>query len=188
MPDQTDNPPEGSADRPAKARNRGGRPPGAKNKSTLERERREQLERERLALLDGAKADQAEQALVAAQARGVKLAKDVIQDFMRLFAGMAATYQPLPPGQEIPPGKIVDEGKFEKYAALAVDAAARLAPFESPRYSAVLVGSSVVNRVEVTGGMPDDFAAPAGVPTHALPPGTIIEAEEDYVPPAAATG
>jgi hypothetical protein len=38
------------------------------------------------------------------------------------------------------------------------------------------------------GGLPNDFVAPPGVPAQQLAPGTIIEAEEDYVPPAAAAG
>src|SRR6266566_3568735 len=37
-----------------------------------------------------------------------KLAKDVLEDFMLVFAGMAATYQPLRAGMAVPPGRQPD--------------------------------------------------------------------------------
>ena len=175
-----------TARKPEHLKRKAGRPAGAKNKTTIERERTIQLARERLAALDAARADAASQEMVRTQTAGVKLAKDVLEEFMRLFASMAARHQPLPPGMAIPPGREPDDAKFEKYAGMAVEAASRLAPFQSPRFSAVMVGATTINKVEVTGGMPDDFAAPAGIPAQALPAGTIVEAEEDYISPAAA--
>lgn len=186
MDTPSDNPPGGSTAPPPEARRSRGRPPGAKNQKTLERERKAELEKRRLALLDGATAG--EQALVKAETTGVKLGKDVLREFMQVFAGLAAVAQPLPPGMQAQPGMTPDPATFEKWATLAVDTAAKLAPFESPKFSAVMIGATTINRVEVTGGMPDDFAAPLGVPAGQLAAGTIIEAEEDYAPPAAAAG
>jgi hypothetical protein len=81
----------------------------------------------------------AEQIVERASMSGKKLAKEVLDDFMHLFAGMAAAYQPLPPGMVAPPGKAVDETKFLTYAKLAIDTAAELGPYQSPRLKAIAV-------------------------------------------------
>lgn len=73
----------------------------------------------------------------AVRANGQKLAVDVLQEFMTLFAGLAAHHQPLPPGMPVPLGRVPDEGKFEKWARLTVETAADLAPFQSPKYAAI---------------------------------------------------
>lgn len=100
----------------------GGRVKGTKNKRTIE------------------KALEAERAVAAAKASGRKLAKEMLDDFMHLFAGMATVYQPLPPGTvEIPRGHKPDEPQFEKYARLTVDCATQLAKYQSPTFRAIVV-------------------------------------------------
>lgn len=100
---------------------RGGRAKGTPNKATIE------------------KAIIAEQIVTRATMEGRKLAKEVLDEFMTVFAGMAATHQPLPPGTPIPPGRHPDLDKFEKYARLTVETAARLAPYQSPTFKAITV-------------------------------------------------
>jgi hypothetical protein len=100
---------------------RGGRQRGTPNKTTMERLLR------------------AERETAVAQAEGRKLAKEVLDDFMVLFAGMAAHHQPMPRGQAAPPGRQPDEAKFEKYARLAIATAADLAPYQSPTFKAIAV-------------------------------------------------
>src|ERR1700682_6553602 len=131
-----------------------GRPLGRKNQSTIEREAKARLEFERLE--HATKAEEAVSGMVIARAAGAKLAKEVLDDFMRLFAGMASLHQPLQPGVEASPGQEPDPSKFREWATLAVDAAKALAPYQSPRFSAVMVGQAIVNEVEVVGGLPNE--------------------------------
>lgn len=70
-----------------------------------------------------------------------KLGKDVLEEFMMLFAGMAATYQPLPDGVAMP-GRKPDEAKFLKYAELTVTTAKALADYQSPKFRAIYVAAS----------------------------------------------
>lgn len=151
---------------------RGGRQKGSRNKAVIEREEQARLTRERIELEMQALGGK-DPALTAALIEGKKLAKDVLSDFMELFAGMAAYYQPTP--ANLPQNANANRGMFEVYAFAAVDAAKALAPFQSPRFSAMMVGATVVNKIEVTGGMPDDFASG---PAPALPAGTIVTADE----------
>ncbi len=81
----------------------------------------------------------AEQIIARAEMRGEKLAKEVLNDFMKLFAGMAAVFQPVAPNQPIPVGRDPNDEKFDKYARLAVDTAAKLAPYQSPTFRAIVV-------------------------------------------------
>jgi hypothetical protein len=137
----------------ARGRKTGGRRPGSLNKATLER------------------ALQAERAVVEAKASGRKLAKEMLDDYMHMFAATAAYFK-----------KRRELAKFRDWAVLTVETAKALAPYQSPRYSAVMVGAAVVNEIKITGGMPDDFKAPEGLGL--VPAGTIIEAEEGYAGPA----
>lgn len=73
-----------------------------------------------------------------AQRRGEKLGVDVLKEFMLLFAGIAASHQPLPPGMQVP-GRTTDEAKFLTYARLTVDTAKALADFQSPKFRAIMV-------------------------------------------------
>lgn len=135
---------------------RGGRQLGAKNKTTIERENQARLEVDRARMIDEARAANASEVVTQAKAAGVKLAKDILEDFMRLFAGMAAIHQPLPDGVEIPPGRKPDPEKFLAFAKLAVSTASDLAPYQSPKLSAVMVGAAVVTEIEIVGGLPDE--------------------------------
>jgi len=159
-----------------------GRPLGGKNKATIAREEQARLAVERLAEVDRLRAEGATDVIAAAKTAGVKLSTEVLRDFMQLFAGLAAIYQPLPEGMVPPKGRKPDEALFRIYAALARDTAKDLAPYESPRLSAVMVGAAIVNRVEVVGGMPDDFEPPAPVQ---IAPGTVITPDDGAaeVPP-----
>ena len=74
----------------ARGKKTGGRLKGTQNKATIQ------------------KAIIAEQVLARADMAGRKLAKEVLDEFMHLFAGMAATTQPFPPGVPIPPGRAPD--------------------------------------------------------------------------------
>jgi hypothetical protein len=103
----------------------GGRTKGTPNKATAER--------------NLIAAREAEARVAAAQASGRKLGKDVLDEFMHLFAGMAATYQPMPPGVAVPQGRKPDEAQFEKYARLAVHCAQKLAPYQSPTFQAIMI-------------------------------------------------
>jgi hypothetical protein len=68
-----------------------------------------------------------------AKAAGRQLAKDVLSDCAEILKSMAARYQPFAGNEN------ADEAKFEKWARLAVDCAARAAPFQSPTFRAVTV-------------------------------------------------
>lgn len=110
-----------------KGQRNGGRQKGTPNKRTTER-----LEQERIALQAQREVDRARQA-------NTKLGKDVLEEFMKLFAGMAAASQPIPVGVASPPGHRADEKKFLIYAKLTVDTATALAAFQSPKFKAIQV-------------------------------------------------
>ena len=114
-----------------------GRPRGALGKGTIER-----------AII-------AEQVVERAQMTGEKLAKEYLNDFLKLFAGMAAYYQPTLPGmaQQNQNG---DEGKFERWADKAMYAAKELAKYQSPQYRAIAVTT------QPGIGMPGDGARAVG--------------------------
>lgn len=135
----------------ARGRKTGGRKLGTPNKATVE-----------LALL-------AERAIVEANAVRKRLAKEVLEEHMHAFAETAAHFR-----------ERGDWAGFERRALHTVDCAKALAPFESPRFSAVMVGASVVNKIEVVGGMPDDFAPPVEGKVE-LAPGTIITADDGAI-------
>jgi len=98
-----------------------GRKVGSQNKATIERLKRAEIE------------------MTQARESGKKLAKDVLEEFMMLFAGMAAQSQPIPEGMPVPPGRKPNEKTFEKYARLAVETAADLAKYQSPTFKAIAV-------------------------------------------------
>lgn len=112
-----------------------GRKPGGKNRATIEREERE-------AELRRAWEAEAEMKRRTAQ----KLGPDVLEDFMKLFMGLAALYQPAPPGA--PPNPHEQEKKFDKYSRLAMIAAEAVAPYHKPKLRAIVVSA--------TPGMPTD--------------------------------
>lgn len=119
-----------------------GRRKGTKNKAVIEREaaakmaERVALERERL------KAEDAAREMIIVKTAGRKLAKEVGEDFLTLFAGLAAVYQPLPDlkeGEAPPEGRMPDELKFNRYAKLAMEMVKALLPYQSPALSAVMI-------------------------------------------------
>lgn len=99
---------------------RGGRVKGKPNKTTIEK-----------VLL-------AERAVAGSRDAGKKLGREVLEDFMLLFAGMAAHYQPQPVAGAHPNEH---EDKFDKYARLACETAKWLAPYQSPTYRAIMVST-----------------------------------------------
>jgi hypothetical protein len=103
----------------AHGRKTGGRRRGTPNKATTEK-----------ALI-------AARTVAEAKAAGKKLAKEVLEDFMLLFAGMAAHFQPAPPGAAPNPDAVED--KFWRCSEIAIDCAAKLAPYQSPTFKAVAV-------------------------------------------------
>jgi hypothetical protein len=76
---------------------------------------------------------------------GRKLGKEVLEEFMNIFGGIAALFQPQPemPGQPLSSrdmkrwGASADEPLFDKYAKLALKAASELADFQSLRFAPV---------------------------------------------------
>ncbi len=115
---------------------RGGARPGAGAPRGMRKATIERMEQARLHEL----ARNAELEVEKAKKARTKLGKEVIEEFMFLFAGMAAFYQPTPPGAS----KNVNEseGKFVQYATLAVDAAAELAKYQSPTFKAIAVSAT----------------------------------------------
>jgi hypothetical protein len=138
-----------------------GRRRGTKNKATIERERAAMLAVERARLLQEARADTAKQEIAKAAAEGRQLMKEIGFEFAQMFAGIAGFYQPGrivpgPDGKPVPSNPYYDERLFREYATLAVHTARDFAGYESPKLSAVVVGSAVVNEIEVIGGLPDE--------------------------------
>jgi hypothetical protein len=102
---------------------RGGRQKGSKNLATIERETREAQQRARVQL----------------RQPKVRLAKDVIEEFMMIGIGYAAKYQKAPEGQTLPQGREPDEEKFKEWAQITVGWATDLARYQSPTYRAIQV-------------------------------------------------
>lgn len=137
---------------------RGGRRRGTKNKRTIEREREALLAEERARLLLEARAQEGEKALKEAAAQGRKLMKEIGFDLANIFAQFAAYHQPAwerGPNGLVATNPHYDPDKFREYAVLAAQTARDFAGYESPKLSAVMVGSAVVNEIEVIGGLPD---------------------------------
>lgn len=126
---------------------RGGREAGTPNKATIERQ-----------LVQARETHDAQQ-------NGKKLAKEVLDEFMQLTAGMAAVYQPLPPGvTDVPLGRTPNETKFWECVGMVRDFAKALAPYQSPTFKAIAVFA------------PPDQTRPAAP---ALPPGGNVITLDD---------
>jgi hypothetical protein len=174
----------------------GGRGPGTPNKRTVWKKKKEAARLARTAALEAARimgevpeapkeqdAIKAAEVIAEARTSGVKPPDEVLEDFLRLFTGMAAIYQPLPPGvKDAPAGREPSEEKFRWAAAMATQTAKDLLPYRKPRLSAVMVGAAIVSDVTVKGGMPDEFKPRESDVPVVIPPGTIISAEEPYDP------
>ncbi len=178
---------------PPKGTRIGGRARGTKNKVTLEREataraemaaqiRKEQEESAQRLAAAGVASPEAAREIV--ERTPDKLMKEIAFDFAKLFAGMAAFYQPFPQWSRDGSGKLknanpnYDERLFREYAVLAKDTALGAAAYQSPKLSAVMVGQQIVNHVEVTGGMPDEFEPPTVGTAVEFQPGDIVSAED----------
>jgi hypothetical protein len=96
-----------------------GRRPGIPNKATIER------------------ALNAEQVMARATMEAKPLGKETLDAFMTEFAALANHHRPALPGHPVNPTE--DEERYLKFARLAVDAATRLAPYQSPTFRAVVV-------------------------------------------------
>jgi hypothetical protein len=82
---------------------------------------------------------------------GRKLAIDVLDDVMHMALGLASRHQPLSSGEVATPGRREpDNEKFDRYLDLTVDAAGKLANFQSPKFR------STTLTVETPNGMPAD--------------------------------
>lgn len=115
-----------------KGEHRGGRKPGVPNRATIERQERQRLEEQ---------AKRAEQSLSIAERAHIKLAKDVLEDYMMAFGSIAAVYQnrvaaQMGVRQEPKPD---DLAGFEKWGGLTVTTARALADFQSPKFRALAV-------------------------------------------------
>lgn len=157
---------------------------GSKNKATIEREK---LAARALAMSQAVQAEKVGDVageVAAAMAGTKKLSKDILSDFANVLASAAAYYQPRPDGSN----PHADAKEFKYYTELALFAADKAAKFESPTMSAVVVGTAVVTKVEILGGMPDDFAAPGNGKVIEIAPGTIIHADDELPVALPATG
>jgi hypothetical protein len=96
-----------------------GRKPGIPNRATIER-----------ALI-------AERVMARATMEAKPLGKETLDMFMTEFAALAEHYRPALPGQPANPNE--DEERYLKFARLAVDAASRLTPYQSPTFRAVVL-------------------------------------------------
>ena len=101
----------------------GGRKPGTPNKATIE------------------KAIIAERIVNEAEMKGRKLGKEVLEEFMVMFAGIAAAHQPGEATREAIKAwsNTKDQVTFERYASLATTTAKELAKYQSPQLRAVMV-------------------------------------------------
>ena len=114
---------------------RGGRVAGTLNKATIQK-----------ALI-------AERTAADARTQGRKLAKDVLDDLMQIFMGVAAAYQFVPPGamdkngNPIPPRG--NGAEFEKWARLTVETAKALANYQSPTFRAIVVAPPPEEKGEI---------------------------------------
>jgi hypothetical protein len=104
-----------------------GRDKGTPNKATVERAE--------IARIQNAQA----------QARGLKLGKDMLEDYMMAFHNQAVVYQPLPAGVSVP-GREPNPDKFMQWGMLVVQTAKALAEFQSPKFRAIQVVAPAATR------------------------------------------
>lgn len=148
---------------------------GSKQKRTLELEALAARARAEAELLSAAEAGDKARQLIAARAAGKKLGKEILSEFANAMAGAAAYYQPTPDNSN----KHANEQKFRYYAELAIYAADKVAPFETPKLSAVAIAANQVTKVEIRGGMPDEFMGPATIEHQPkLAPLTVVRADD----------
>lgn len=118
----------------------GGRRKGQKSKTTLEREARA--------------VEQAEQQIAeASRARGAqkKLAREILDDAMQFYFGLASRHQPVATNTE------ADEKKFLTYMDKAVGVAKELAQYQSAKLSSVRITQSALDLSLLTDQEIDDL-------------------------------
>lgn len=152
-----------AADQPPREKRGGkrvgsGRPAGARNKSNVEKELKRARDEATATMIEHARLTATQVAVETAIKANVKLGKEILSDFANVLAGAAAYYQPRP-------GNVnQDEGKFLKYTELAIYAADKLAPYQSPRLAAVMVGQAQTKVIEIVGGLPSPDDVPPELP------------------------
>jgi len=107
---------------------------GGRQKGTLNKRTQERIEQDRIH-------QQAQEAANAVAHKTKKLAKDVLEDYVQAFAGMAAVHQnriALAFQQQTEPSKADIEG-FEKWGGMTAKYAGDLAAFQSPKFKAIQV-------------------------------------------------
>lgn len=151
----------------ARGKKTGGKVKGSRNKATIERERQiraqiaAQMQEEARAKLVAANGNMEKVAAEAAvkvadlAAQGQKPMFELASDFVQLFASMAAHYQRWPPHLGKNPNE--NEEKCREWAILAFNGAKELTGYQRPKLSAAVVGAVVTNKIEVSGGLPDEL-------------------------------
>ena len=135
-----------------------GRRKGIRNKKTTERELLKARKRAHDAMIEEARVVGAAVSVDVAIAANVKLGKEILSDFANVLAGAAAFYQPTPGN------KNADEARFLKYSELAIHAADKLAPYQSPRLAAMMIGQTQTKKLAITGGLPSPDDEPVELP------------------------
>lgn len=170
---------------PPKGTRPGGRRKGTPNRARVAREKKAIEDLERLKAQEEAAKVSIAAEIEKATGKPPVSGKDVLIQLVSVYMGLTALYQPwaqwsVANGVKTNSNPNYDEAMFRHYSAMAKETAAVLTPFQHPRYSAMVIGASVVTKVQIEGGMPDDFR-PAG-PTLDLKPLTIITADEPEPP------
>lgn len=135
-----------------------GRRKGIRNRKTTERELEKARKKAHEAMLEEARIVGAAVSIDTAMKANVKLGKEILSDFANVLAGAAAFYQPTPGN------KNADERRFIKYAELAIYAADKLTPYQSPRLAAMMIGQAQTRKIAVEGGLPSVDDAPVELP------------------------
>lgn len=135
-----------------------GRRKGIRNKKTTERELEKARKKAHDLMIEQARIVGATVSMDAAVQANTKLGKEILSDFANVLAGAAAFYQPTPGN------KNADEARFLKYSELAIYAADKLAPYQSPRLAAMMIGQTQTRKIAVTGGLPSSDDEPVELP------------------------
>lgn len=150
---------------PPKGVRPGGRGKGTRNKAVVEREKTATLAAERARMREEAdKVGGAAGEMIAAQAAGKTLMKEIGFALTQLCAGLATYYAPAIIRDALSGRDVVsphanpnfDEKRFDKYLGFAMAGARDFASYESPKLSAVMLAADIVTEIEVVGGLPDD--------------------------------
>lgn len=131
-----------------------GRRKGIRNRKTVERELVRARELAQLALIEKTRLKNATAQVELAIEADTKLGKEILSDFANMFAAAARYYQPIVGVPKKKQPKQADAALFLKYSELAVYAADKLAPYQSPRLAAMMIGATQTKKIAITGGLP----------------------------------